>query len=436
MRYSAPRGTRDIKEAEARAFRELETAAQEVFRRYGYEEIRTPVFETAELFHRAVGDTTDIVEKEMYVFEDRGGRQLALRPEGTAGVVRAYLEHSWDKSGAFKKLFYAGPMFRAERPQAGRYREFWQIGAEFFGNPSPQADAETLLLVRDILTAYGLKEFKFLVNSIGCPACRPVYREALVKYLSAKKDLCEDCQRRIVKNPLRALDCKIDGPKLADAPLMSGSLCEACRAHEKELDSLLAAVNFKPEKAPRLVRGLDYYSRTVFEVTSTALGAQDALGAGGRYDALVKLMGGPDVPAVGFALGMDRVVKARAGIEEAAQDKKVFVALAGEGTSVPGFKILRELRETGVASEIGAEDKSLKAQLRWADSSGAWLVVIVGQAELQKGEVVLKNLRQEKSGGLENQFHLPLADVVSWVVKCQQQVTKPETFNIFGPRQE
>ncbi len=400
MRYAAPRGTRDIKDGEARAFQQLEAAARDVFRRYGYEEIRTPVFETAELFQRAVGEATDIVEKEMYVFEDRGGRKLALRPEGTAGVVRAYLEHAWDKTGGIKKLFYSGPMFRADRPQAGRYREFWQIGAEYFGNPSAQADADLLWLVKDLLNAYGLKDVQFQLNSIGCPKCRPAYREKLVKFLHARKEsLCEDCQRRLEKNPLRALDCKTDGPKLADAPKISESLCEDCRKHDHELKALLKApgLEFPFQENPWLVRGLDYYSRTVFEVTAGGLGAQDAVAAGGRYDSLVKTLGGPDVPAVGFALGMDRVARARYGEEldksvDHEASNRVFVALAGEGVGPRGFEIVKRLRSKGFVAEIGASDKSLKAQLRWAESWGGHYVVIVGEEELKKNACLLKDM--------------------------------------------
>jgi histidyl-tRNA synthetase len=398
MRLTASRGTRDIKEREALAFREMEAAALDVFRRYGYDEIRTPVFESRDLFRRAVGETTDIVEKEMFDFTDRGGRELSLRPEGTAGVVRAYLEHSMDKTGGIRKLFYVGPMFRAERPQAGRYREFWQLGAEFFGNPSPQADAETLLLIRDILTAFGLTNVALHVNSLGCPDCRPAYREALKTYLTAKAEgLCDDCKRRLEKNPLRCLDCKVDGPNLTDAPRTVDHLCAPCRDHEKEVDALVASAGLSVVKDPRLVRGLDYYTRTVFEVKAAGIGAQDALGAGGRYDGLVKQMGGPDTPAIGFALGMDRVCRAKYGEAlgqavptEAA--RRVFVALAGAGTGGAGFTILRDLRAAGLTAEIGAAGRSLKAQLRWADGWGAGRVVIVGEEELKRGVVLVKDL--------------------------------------------
>ena len=415
-RPSAPRGTRDIVDLDVRSFRRLEECAGNRFAAYGYEEIRTPTFENADLFSRAVGDTTDIVEKEMYLFEDRGGRPLALRPEGTAGIVRAYLEHGWDQSAPVKKLWYGGPMFRAERPQAGRYREFWQIGGESFGNPSPQADTETLLLVRDILTSVGLTGgVRFLVNSIGCAACRPAYREALKTYLSARKsDLCENCVRRLERNPLRALDCKGDGPKFGDAPLMADHLCEACRIHRDEVYSLLKASAFPFEEAPRLVRGLDYYTRTVFEVTAPGQGSQDAIGAGGRYDGLVKLLGGPDTPAVGFALGVDRVARAlQAQGFSAPPPKKIFVAQAGVGTSVTAFTLAQKLRSghssagpTRLSIEIGASTKSLKAQFRAADGWGADWLVLVGEEELKKGAVVLKNLRSH------SQEEIPLVEVV------------------------
>lgn len=396
-RANAPRGTRDLIDDELRLFRRIESAAADRFAAYGYEEIRTPSFETADLFARAVGDATDIVEKEMYVFEDRGGRPLALRPEGTAGVVRAYLEHGWDQTAPVKKLWYGGPMFRAERPQAGRYREFWQLGGEYFGNPSPRADAETLFLIRDILAAAGLTEgVRFLVNSLGCAACRPAYREALVGYLGRRREtLCENCRRRLEKNPLRVMDCKTDGPAFGDAPLLRDHLCEACRAHRAEVVALLDARGFPYVEAPRLVRGLDYYTRTVFEVTAPGQGSQDAIGAGGRYDGLVKSLGGPDTPAVGFALGVDRVARALAAAGAApSKPVKIFVAVAGGAPAADAAWSLvdRLRREGGWPVELGAAQKSLKAQLRAADGWGAQFAVIVGEDELKRGRVVLRHL--------------------------------------------
>jgi histidyl-tRNA synthetase len=423
VRLSAPRGTRDIKEREALAFRELESTALDAFRRYGYEEIRTPVFESDELFHRAVGETTDIVEKEMFNFEDRGGRKLALRPEGTAGVVRAYLEHSYDKTGGIKKLFYIGPMFRAERPQAGRYREFWQLGAEFFGNPSPQADADTILLIQDILASFGLGNAAFIINSIGDAACRPKYRDALLDFLRGiKSQLCEDCQRRMEKNPLRCLDCKVDGSMLAGgAPVMPDFLCDPCKTHRDALYSLLDSVGFQQGKNyfqdARLVRGLDYYTRTVFEIKAPGAGeagVAGVLGAGGRYDGLVKQMGGPDVPAIGFALGIDRTCRAKysdGAISHKTDGRRIFVALAGRGTGVKGFGLLRELRGLGYEAEIGAEDRSLKSQLRWAESWYANFVVIVGEEELRRGAVLLKNMYAEP--GQEKQAEVSEKDLLA-----------------------
>ncbi|HRY28739.1 MAG TPA: histidine--tRNA ligase [Elusimicrobiota bacterium] len=407
MRYAAPRGTRDIKENEARRFYRLETVARDIFSRYNYEEIRTPVFETTDLFKRAVGETTDIVEKEIFEFEDRGGRKLALRPEGTAGIVRAYLEHSWDKTGGIRKLFYVGPMFRAERPQAGRYREFWQIGAEYFGNPSAAADAEMLLLVRDFFQAAfknhpGAEKIVFTLNSIGCAKCRPDYRKALVNFLAGKKDkLCEDCQRRLEKNPLRALDCKVDGPALTDAPRMDQFLCEECRIHDAEMGTILNSFKFDFVRNPRLVRGLDYYNRTVFEVTIPGIGAQDAVAAGGRYDSLVKTLGGPDVPAVGFALGMDRVAMAL-GEQAEEPSVKIYVAFTGVQTSTMAIRLASAIRRPPRYSrllfqaakvELGQLNKSLKSQFRFADSWNADYVLIIGEDEMSRGKVALKNLK-------------------------------------------
>lgn len=420
-RPTAPRGTRDLFGEEVRRFHHIEARAADCFRLYGYEELRTPVFENVELFRRAVGDTTDIVEKEMYVFEDRGGRSLALRPEGTAGVVRAYLEHAWDQSAPVKKLFYAGPMFRAERPQAGRYREFRQTGGEFFGNGSPEADAETLLLMRDILAAAGLPKDAavFSVNSLGCARCRPAFRDALRAYLEPKKAaLCENCQRRLAVNPLRVLDCKGDGPALVDAPIPTDHLCADCRGHHERVLALLRAAALRFVESPRLVRGLDYYTRTVFEVTGAGLGAQDAIGAGGRYDGLVKSLGGPDTPAVGFAFGVDRLARALEASRVAVPStRRVFIAQTGTGTADASFRLADELRAGGLwesaplAVDLGAPGKSLKSQFRAADGWGAAWVLLVGEEELKKQTVILKDLR----AGVQRE--VPLARAVTEVLE-------------------
>ena len=297
-KFQAIRGTKDILPPFAKAtgdgaadsvqFQHLEEQARALFRRFGYSEIRTPTFEAVDLFQRSLGETTDVVQKEMYVFEDRGGRKLALRPEGTAGVARAFIEHHLSQSAPFCKLFYIGQMFRAERPQAGRYREFWQIGAEYFGNASAAADAELLLLVQTLFLSLRLEDAHLKINSLGDAKCRPKYLEALGAYIKGiLPTLCEDCRHRAEKNPLRVLDCKTDGPKLADAPTIDGFWCDDCRAHFEKVQDLVRRAGGAFAVVPRLVRGLDYYTRTVFEVTSSALGAQDALAAGGRYDKLV-----------------------------------------------------------------------------------------------------------------------------------------------------
>lgn len=399
MKFQAIRGTKDILPVDAARFEALETMARSVFHRFGFHEIRTPTFESLELFQRTLGETTDVVQKEMYAFEDRGGRKLALRPEGTAGVVRAFIEHHLSQSAPFCKLFYIGPMFRAERPQAGRYREFWQAGAESFGNASPTADAELLLMVQTLFESLGLKDVSLKVNSLGDAKCRPTYLEALRSYLSAKKDqLCEDCQRRIDKNPLRALDCKIDGPKLLDAPMIDQFWCPECRSHFDRVKAYLDRSGARYQVVPRLVRGLDYYSRTVFEATSSALGAQDALAAGGRYDKLVKELDGPDVPALGFAMGVERALEAlkaqNADSLQAAPKPFIWVAAMGEKPAETAFGLLQQIRrESQVRADGGFFEKKLGAQLQMADKVGATHCFILGDDELARSQVTIRSLK-------------------------------------------
>jgi histidyl-tRNA synthetase len=425
VKFQAVRGTHDILPADAALFQALEKQAREVFDRYGFHEIRTPTFESLELFQRTLGETTDIVEKEMYAFEDRGGRKLALRPEGTAGVVRAFIEHHLSQTNPFCKLFYIGPMFRAERPQAGRYREFWQIGGEYFGNPYPEADAELLLMVRSLYRTLGLADVTLKVNSLGDEKCRPDYRKALLGYLKGKSaQLCEDCQRRIEKNPLRVLDCKIDGPKLTDAPTVDQFWCADCRTHFESVTALYkksAKEDF--QFTPRLVRGLDYYSRTVFEITTTVLGAQDALAAGGRYDKLVKDLGGPDLPALGFALGSERTIEAvKAGSPPTAAGTRskgdlVFVAAQGDEAAREAFDLLQELRqdttlrERAISVEGGFFQKKLGAQLTLADRLNAGYCLIMGPDELAKGEVTLRSLKES------TQESMPRANLISHLLR-------------------
>jgi histidyl-tRNA synthetase len=414
-KYQAVRGTKDILPADAAFFQMLENTARAVFARFGFSEIRTPTFESLDLFQRSIGETTDVVQKEMYVFEDRGGRKLALRPEGTAGVVRAFIEHHLSQSTPFCKLFYIGPMFRAERPQAGRFREFWQIGGEYFGNPSPYADAELLLMLTHLFTTLGLPEFRLQLNNLGDKESRAAYRAALLAYLQGRlSTLCEDCRQRIAVNPLRALDCKIDGPTMGDAPTVDQSWTPASRAHFEKVQALLAAQGCAFEVNLRLVRGLDYYNGTVFEVTSSVLGAQNALAGGGRYDMLVKEMDGPEMPAIGFALGAERTIdaiRAAAAPEaaKAAAKKVIFIAAQGAGAA-KAFELLEQLRiQPGGAFQVegGFFDKKLGAQLGFADRLGSTHCLIVGDDELQKQEATLRDL---KSGA---QTRIPFGDLFS-----------------------
>jgi len=410
-KFQAVRGTKDILPADAALFQTLENTARAVFGRFGFGEIRTPTFESLELFQRSIGETTDVVSKEMYVFEDRGGRKLALRPEGTAGVVRAFIEHHLSQTMPFCKLFYIGPMFRAERPQAGRYREFWQIGAEYFGNPSAFADAELLIMVTTLFRELGVKEFRLKINNLGDEASRAAYRETLLAYLQSRlSSLCEDCQRRIQVNPLRALDCKVDGPSLSDAPTVDQSWTPPSRAHFEKVQALLTAAGTAFEFTPRLVRGLDYYNGTVFEVTSSVLGAQDALAGGGRYDTLVKEVGGPLMPAIGFALGAERTIEAlRAVRKETVASTTIppylFVVAQGDAPAALAFTLLRQWQKQ-IRAEGGFFDKKMGAQFSIADRLGATHCAIVGEDELAQSMVTLRDM---KTG---EQIRVPSADVL------------------------
>ena len=388
------RGFRDLLPPESDIFVRIEAAAREVFALYGYREIRIPTIESKELFVKSTGDTTDIVEKEMYAFTDQGGREVAVRPEGTPGVVRAYIEHNLSQTGRNGKYYYIGGMFRAERPQAGRYREFTQIGAEHFGNPSPFADAETITMLVKLLEKTGVTGLSVEINSLGCAECRKTYRETLLNHLRLNvSTLCEPCRNRIERNPLRALDCKIDGPALAEkAPRLA--LCSPCAQHFDRTQTLLesSGVGFKVN--PGLVRGLDYYTRTVFEVKTSALGSQDAVAAGGRYDDLVKSMGGPQTPAIGWGLGLDRVAMLLKDTMTETGPGTFIVSASKEAQSA-AFKLLGELRAAGISADFSDLELSLKSQMRSAGKSGAAYALLIGEDELKAGTVAVKPLKQE-----------------------------------------
>lgn len=383
------RGFRDIFEPQSKYFTELENCARSVFSLYGFGELRLPTVELKELFVKSTGETTDIVQKEMYAFEDAGHRQLAIRPEGTPGVVRAYLENNFVQNAPVQKLYYIGNMFRAERPQAGRYREFEQIGAEYIGNSAPAADAEVILMLKDIVARFGAKNYCVKINSLGCQKCRPVYRQALIDFLSKEKDtLCENCQTRLEKNPLRVLDCKLDGSRFAGrVPAMC--LCAECQAHFDEVQRLLKGkIDFVVD--PMLVRGLDYYSRTVFEFQAGDA-SQNAIAAGGRYDSLVKSMGGPETPAIGWAMGVERVIMSRGEIETPKQ-KSVYMVALEEPCKEPAFNLMQQLRAAGIRTEGGLFDKNPKAQMKQANRCGADYALIIGGNELAEQSVMLKDL--------------------------------------------
>lgn len=384
------RGFRDIFEPQSKNFTQLENCAREVFSLYGFSELRLPTVEQKELFIKSTGETTDIVQKEMYAFEDAGHRQLAIRPEGTPGVVRAYLENNFVQQAPVQKFYYIGNMFRAERPQAGRYREFEQIGAEYIGNSAPAADAEVILMLKDIVAKFGAKNYTVKINSLGCDKCRPAYRQALIDFLSKEKDtLCENCQTRLEKNPLRVLDCKIDGARFqGHVPIMQ--LCPECAAHFEEVQRLLKGkINFVVD--PMLVRGLDYYSRTVFEFQAGDA-SQNAIAAGGRYDTLIKNMGGPATPAIGWAMGAERVILSRGDVE-ISKPKSVYFVSMDAACNETAFNLMQAIRSAGIRTEGGLFDKNLKGQMKQADRCGASYALIMGSDELAAQEVTLKDLQ-------------------------------------------
>lgn len=401
-RYKALKGMKDILPPDIHVWQKVEAAAREVFGRYGVQEIRTPVAEATELFIRSIGESTDIIEKEMYVFSDKAGRSISLRPEGTASVVRAFVENRLFNQPAPQKFYYAGPMFRYERPQSGRYRQFYQIGVEVFGSSLPETDAEVIAMLSRLLAAIGLPSLAVQINSIGCEQCRPAFKERLRDFLGKKQEgLCADCKRRYDQNPLRILDCKVAGciTLRQGAPRITEHLCADCSGHFARLQTLLSGMGLPFSINPEMVRGLDYYTRTTFEVTSGALGAQNAVAAGGRYDRLVKEFGGPDTPAVGFAMGMERVVellKQAGGHEAPAPD--IFIVALGSKVADSCFFLAHRLREEGLWVELGEHTASLKSQMRRADRLSARYVFILGDEELSAGRLTWKRLSDSSQG--------------------------------------
>ena len=395
---NAPRGTKDILPSQIENWTYIENKIRDICRRYDYEEIRTPTFEHTELFQRGIGEGTDVVDKEMYTFEDRGGRSITLRPENTASAVRAYLQNKLFADKSLVKLFYIGSMFRYDRPQAGRLREFHQFGVEALGEKNPAVDAEVILLAVDFLHSLGLNDLKLKINTVGCPKCRPVYRQKLQHFFSEVVDeLCHDCQTRLNKNPMRILDCKVDGGKefMEEAPKIKDCLCDDCREHFKSLQNLLNAANVDFTVDERLVRGLDYYTNTAFEIQYAPLGAQSAIAGGGRYDGLIKEIGGTPTPAVGFAAGLERILVALElqNLLPTTENRiDTFIVAVGDEAETFAFELLTKIRRAGLTATMDFAKRSMKAQMKQAGKSNARFALIIGEDEVKNKTVTVKNL--------------------------------------------
>lgn len=400
----AIRGFRDIFPPEIGKWQYVENTARNILENHGFREVRLPILESTQLFSRSIGETTDIVEKEMYSFIDRNKASVTLRPEATAGVVRAFIQYSLYNQRWAKKLYTIGPMFRRERPQRGRYRQFWQINAEIFGYEEPFAEVDLLSALDMILKALKIKDYQLFLNSLGCAKCRPYFKKALKDYLSGKKEeLCSDCKRRQAVNPLRVFDCKTENCQrvLLNAPQTIGYLCPDCQSHFKGVQDYLKGINIGFKINPHLVRGLDYYTRTAFEVVLPGIGAQNAIAGGGRYDELVKELGGKSTPAIGFAIGIDRLLPA---VPEIGKERRpaLFLALLDDDSRKLGLIWARRLREKEIWVEMSYNRSSLKSQMNKANQLNAKFVLIIGERERQTGEAILRNM------DTKTQINIPL----------------------------
>lgn len=399
MLTKAPRGTKDVLPSESYKWHYLERIIREITELFGYKEVRTPVFEHTELFVRGVGDTTDIVQKEMYTFLDKGNRSITLKPEGTAGVVRAYIEHGLHNLAQPIKMYYITPVFRYENPQAGRLRQHHQFGVEVFGAKEASIDGEIIALAMELFHRLGLKELELNINSIGCPNCRPRYHEVLKKYLEDHLDeLCQTCNTRYEKNPLRILDCKNKecGVIVKDAPIILDYLCQECSTHFEELQSFLSAANIDFKVNPMIVRGLDYYTKTVFEIISNQIGAQGTVCGGGRYDGLVKECGGPDTPGAGFGLGLERLLLAleSQNLEIPQQEARdVYIVTIGQQARHKAFELLQVMRSNNIMADMDHVGRSVKAQFKYADKANVSWVCILGEEELQNNQIKVRSMK-------------------------------------------
>ncbi len=429
MLTKVPKGTKDVLPGESARWQAVEQAMRDKARLAGYQEIRTPVFEHTELFARAAGESSDVVRKEMYTFLDKGERSITLKPEGTAGAVRAFVESGLYSQALPLKMYYLNaPIFRYEAPQSGRLREHHQFGVECFGASQPSADAEVIVLACELLASLGLQNLAVRINSIGCPKCRPVYQQLFREYLNGKlPDLCGNCKERAQINPMRTLDCKVPSCKeaLQDAPVMMDTLCDECRAHFEQLKQYLEAAGIRYVVDTRIVRGLDYYTKSVFEITTEIDGGELTVCGGGRYDGLVEELGGPSVPAAGFGMGIERVIMLLDKLGESkltipSEKPDVYVANLGAAQAVAAFRLMEDFRRSGVKADMDHAGRSLKAQFKYADKLGAAYVAVLGEDELKQGAVKLRDMATRE------EWTLPLGSAPEQIKERLQKSAKEE----------
>ncbi|MDY6843124.1 MAG: histidine--tRNA ligase [Thermodesulfobacteriota bacterium] len=406
MQINYIRGFKDILPDETPIWQRIECEAKKIFHNFGYGEVKLPILEKTEVFTRSIGEYTDIVEKEMYTFLDKNGESITLRPEGTASVVRAIIQHKLYRNKAYK-CYYMGPMFRYERPQKGRYRQFHQIGAEVFGIDDPMIDAELIFMLNTLFDAVQLHEFYIELNSLGCGICRESFHTFLISYLDKHyRELCEDCKRRVNLNPLRVLDCKNEICKeiVKESPSILGYLCESCHDHFEKVKMYLNSLGVTFTVNNAIVRGLDYYNRTIFEFKAKGLGSQNAVAAGGRYDLLVEMFGGPPTPALGFAIGLERLVSLVDGENRQGEGSKIFVAYIGDKARDIAFGLVNKIRKNGMYGEIDICGGSLKSQLKYADKCKSDYSVIIGENEIESGNVIVRDMKSghQKEYALNN----------------------------------
>lgn len=417
-KITAIKGIKDILPKDSPRWHQVELTARKIFECFGFCEIRVPIMEKTVLFQRSIGETTDIVEKEMYTFRDRDDELLTLRPEATASIIRAYIEHNFLASDPIAKLYTMGPMFRRERPQKGRFRQFHQIDVELFGDDKPASDAEVIFMLMHFLKTAGVEKLSLEINSLGCKTCRPIFSQAIVDFLKGSESaLCPDCQRRIYTNPLRVFDCKVEscGLVIADAPRILNFLCTECSDHFSAVKGYLNDLNLAYEINPQMVRGLDYYTKTAFEVKSGALGAQNSLAGGGRYDGLVSFLGGPEVPGIGFGIGMERLIACLPPDNKYPYRTDIYIAALGTHAQKIAFGLTQELRRTGICAAMDYSDKSLKSQMKRADRLNSSYTLIFGDQEIAEKRVELRNM------STKNQQSLPLDNLLEAVTNILKE---------------